>query len=699
MVNFHGRSVSGSQYYDEGRRISLSARSPRIPQSPPSQDSYDRRTPLTPNFASSSSSSRPPPRMERPPLPRARSAVEAQASWLSMPNKDQLAILMFSRVVDFFQQASIQTYMVHQLKSYDPALPDATISHQAGVLQGAFTAAQIVTSVLWGRAADAAWSGRKSVLLIGLVGTGISCFGVGFATTFVQAAVWRVLGGGINGTVGAARTMLAESVPKQYHSRAFLLLPLAFNIANMVGPVLGSMLVDPVSSFPRYFGPNSLFGGPDGVQWMLRHPYALTNLMSGILQFICAGFVFLYLRETLKARINSQQPDLRDIIQSFVQKWTRKSGGWTSISRSRAKSGRTADMQSQGLLENSDEDIELPEINGKSQNSLHPQLRVEKPVQRLSFRKIWTPNVIFTLLSTAIFDFHMGAFASLWLLFLSTPRTLDSSNPDFIPAPVDEPDIEFDEMGQMEGDDLAFEEPDFDAPEANNMPQRLAKRGVHALVRRSLGLASSSLSSTPFLQPRSATPSSDLPVGGLAFPPQTIGFAMASIGVIGVLLQVLLYPRINARYGLMRCFRASLFLFPPAYFLAPFVALLPSAAPAPDPASGLLIWLGIAGVVFLQVAARTFALPASIILLNNSSPHPSVLGTIHGLGQGVSATFRTLGPVAAGWWFGIGIEKGSVGFAWCVVSVISVAGCVVSWWVRNGTGHEILLPGEEGPQD
>ena len=126
--------------------------------------------------------------------------------------------------------------MVHQLKSFDPSLPDSAISHQAGVLQGSFTATQIVTAVLWGRVADAPWCGRKRVLMIGLIGTAISCIGVGFSQTFLQAATWRMLGGAINGTIGAARTMVAETVDKRFHSRAFLLLPLAFNVANILGP-------------------------------------------------------------------------------------------------------------------------------------------------------------------------------------------------------------------------------------------------------------------------------------------------------------------------------------------------------------------------------------------------------------------------------------------------------------------------------
>lgn len=159
-----------------------------------------------------------------------------QPSWASMPHKDQLAILAISRMVDFFQMASLSTFMVHQLQSFDPSLPDSRISRQAGILQGSFTAAQIVTAVLWGRVADEPNVGRKNVLLIGLIGTAFSCIGLGFSRSFMQATLWRLLGGAINGTVGAARTMVAETVEKRFHSRAFLLLPVAFNVANILGP-------------------------------------------------------------------------------------------------------------------------------------------------------------------------------------------------------------------------------------------------------------------------------------------------------------------------------------------------------------------------------------------------------------------------------------------------------------------------------
>jgi hypothetical protein len=48
---------------------------------------------------------------------------------------------------------------------------------------------------------------------------------------------WRSFGGAINGTVGIIRTMIAENVKeKKYHSRAFLILPIGFNVAALFGP-------------------------------------------------------------------------------------------------------------------------------------------------------------------------------------------------------------------------------------------------------------------------------------------------------------------------------------------------------------------------------------------------------------------------------------------------------------------------------
>lgn len=250
--------------------------------------------------------------------------------------------------------------------------------------------------------------------------------------------------------------------------------------------------------------------------------------------------------------------------------------------------------------------------------------------QRLPFRRLWTRNVIFTLLTSAFYDFQLGSFTNIWSLFLSTSR-YDS----FDDAPVaDDADVK---------------------------------------QRRSLPL---------------------LFTGGLGMPASTVGVATSFLGIIGMVLQVTLYPPIQARLGTIRSFRWFLLLFPIAYIVAPYLSILPSSTESPAPVSGGFIWAGIIFVLVLQVTARTFTLPASIILLNNSSPHPSVLGTIHGLGQSVSACFRTVGPVMGGWWYGYGLEIGVVAWGWWATAGVSMGSCLTSLGMHEGNGHEVFLQGE-----
>ncbi|KAI5272970.1 hypothetical protein E4T47_03761 [Aureobasidium subglaciale] len=116
-------------------------------------------------------------------------------SWMSLPRKDQLFILTLARLSEPLTQTSLQAYMFYQLRSFSPSAPDSTISYQAGMLQAAFTGAQFCTAVFWGRMADWERVGRKRVILIGLLGTGIGALGFGFSSSFGIALLWRALGG------------------------------------------------------------------------------------------------------------------------------------------------------------------------------------------------------------------------------------------------------------------------------------------------------------------------------------------------------------------------------------------------------------------------------------------------------------------------------------------------------------------------
>lgn len=187
--------------------------------------------------------------------------------------------------------------------------------------------------------------------------------------------------------------------------------------------------------------------------------------------------------------------------------------------------------------------------------------------------------------------------------------------------------------------------------------------------------------------------------GGMALPPPRIGLALAILGVIGITLQLFLYPRLSHHLGTARSYRIFLTLFPITYIMAPFLSLVPSVSKPPAGVSGILIWIAITIVLFIQVLARTFALPCTTILVNNCCPHPSVLGTMHGLGQSVSSFARTFGPIVFGWLFGKGLDIGVVGLAWWILACMAVAGSVVAQFVWDGDGHEVLMEGEVRDED
>lgn len=131
-------------------------------------------------------------------------------TWMSLPRKGQLAILVTARLSEPLVQSSLRSYLFYQLKSFDHTLPDSTIASQAGIMQGAFAAAQLCTAMLWGRWSDS--GGRKRVIMIGLFGTMLSSIGFGFSQTFWQALIFRMMGGALNGNVGVMRTMISEII-------------------------------------------------------------------------------------------------------------------------------------------------------------------------------------------------------------------------------------------------------------------------------------------------------------------------------------------------------------------------------------------------------------------------------------------------------------------------------------------------------
>lgn len=69
--------------------------------------------------------------------------------------------------------------------------------------------------------------------------------------------------------------------------------------------VMGGLLSDPVTAYPRIFGPDSPLGGDAGVQWLKDYPYALPMLLNTFFMFFCAFCVVVGLEEVCPSAIST----------------------------------------------------------------------------------------------------------------------------------------------------------------------------------------------------------------------------------------------------------------------------------------------------------------------------------------------------------------------------------------------------------
>ncbi|KAG9232384.1 major facilitator superfamily domain-containing protein [Amylocarpus encephaloides] len=512
----------------------------------------------------------------------AKPAKPTPVKLMDLPNKRQLFILALCRLSEPLSNTCLLPYIYYLIKSIittDDESAPAEISKLSGLLVAAFPLAQFATSMLWGRVSDS-W-GRKPTIVIGMLMSVVANAAFGYSRSIGALMFWRILAGIGNGNVGVMRTMTAEIVKeRKYQTRAFLILPLVFNSGMVAGLALGGCLADPVVNIPWLFGQDGWFNvyrNPGGVAWALSYPYALPALSNALALGIALVLAIFGMRETIPGK-----EDEKDIGVMIGQSITRLFGRLVHRGHSSQYSA-----------------IKMDDISEEATHTLSPKSIVSRgPPPRPAFRKIWTRDVLVTLISFGLLPLHNAAFMHIFPVFLSTPS---SPNADWTL--------------------LSF-------------------------------------------------------TGGLGLQSPSIGIWLSFFGLGGILLQLFVYPRMQSRLGTLGCFRISLFIFPLAYFLAPYLSLLPQ--------EGITRWFGIAVILCAQVMARTIAIPSTVILLTESAPTKTVLGTVHGAGNMLSSLARAVGSAAGGWAFAWGMERGMVGLVWwCYLSLVALTALAWSFTMRN----------------
>ena len=109
-----------------------------------------------------------------------------------------------------------------------------------GLLFASYSIMQLFFSPLLGRLSDK--YGRRPVLLISIIGTGIGFLILGFARTLWMLFVGRILDGISGGNISTAQAYIADITTKEDRAKGMGLLGAAFGLGFIFGPAIGGIL-------------------------------------------------------------------------------------------------------------------------------------------------------------------------------------------------------------------------------------------------------------------------------------------------------------------------------------------------------------------------------------------------------------------------------------------------------------------------
>ena len=109
-----------------------------------------------------------------------------------------------------------------------------------GLLFASYSIMQLIFSPILGGLSDK--HGRRPILLISIIGTGIGFLILGFATTLWMLFAGRILDGITGGNISTAQAYIADITTKEDRAKGMGLIGAAFGLGFIFGPAIGGIL-------------------------------------------------------------------------------------------------------------------------------------------------------------------------------------------------------------------------------------------------------------------------------------------------------------------------------------------------------------------------------------------------------------------------------------------------------------------------
>lgn len=149
--------------------------------------------------------------------------------------------------------------------------------------------------------------------------------------------------------------------------------------------------------------------------------------------------------------------------------------------------------------------------------------------------------------------------------------------------------------------------------------------------------------------------STPVELGGLGFPPSTIGNVMSVFGILNGCFQVFFFARIHDYWGSKRVFIVGIIAFLPIFLSFPAMSYI-----AQSQGFTPLLWIAIASQIVLAILP-SLSYSAIFIFITAASPNKASLGATNGLCQVAVSVMRAIGPAAANSLFSLSIANNYLG--------------------------------------
>ncbi|KAJ2639092.1 hypothetical protein GGF44_002713 [Coemansia sp. RSA 1694] len=166
--------------------------------------------------------------------------------------------------------------------------------------------------------------------------------------------------------------------------------------------------------------------------------------------------------------------------------------------------------------------------------------------------------------------------------------------------------------------------------------------------------------------------------GGLGFDSRSIGYSLAISGLAVFYLQLVVYPRMERKYGALYCYRCGQALMIPYLLLMPFLSSL--AARARTSATGVefcILWVALVVLLLVRVAGQVLASTSINLLTVNLAPTRADLGFMSGVQQLAMSVTRVIGPLSGGLAWSWSLKQGlpypfNAHFVWVLCAALTL---------------------------